>query len=685
MGKIVVLDELTANKIAAGEVVERPASIVKELVENAIDAGSTRIEVAITDGGMAELTVTDNGSGMDGDDARLAFERHATSKIREAADLDSILSLGFRGEALPSIAAVSRLNLKTRVKDGVSGVIVTVEGGRMQPITETGCPAGTAIRVSDLFFNTPARQKHLKGPTTEAGQVSDVVNKFAMGYPEISFQLTVNGRLTLKSPGKGDLLDTIACVYGTNYARELLPVAANTADGALSGYIGRPSLSRAGRSHQIIFINGRFVRSSMISEAVEKAYHSMMMIGRHPVFVINLTINPGDVDVNVHPAKTEVRLSQAEHWGEMITAAAAETLGRNRLIPGVSLGRETKPVSEPRSEPGCEPRSGSGPGPGSEAEPDLRLRPAFDPKLASDPDSGLRPIHEHELQSAVKPLPESDPQPTPTPTPTLAPALAPAGAPALASAPASAPNHLQSPEAEPEQQAWAMSALPYTAAGQAWQEPAESVYTVNHAMLRDNEKSSSGQFPELRPIGQIDCTYIVAQGLDGMYLIDQHAAHERVLYEKFMDRPDEAVTGTQLLFPSSLQLTYQESQVLNDHIINFTDLGFVIEHFGGETFLLRAVPSGAAKNGGEEIFLDLLDYFSRNRHTISGKALRERVIITMACKSAIKANHKLGLPEMESLLCQLAAARQPYTCPHGRPTLIHFSGYELEKKFKRVV
>ncbi|MDT3699535.1 MAG: DNA mismatch repair endonuclease MutL [Thermincola sp.] len=667
MGKIVVLDELTANKIAAGEVVERPASIVKELVENAIDAGSTRIEVAITDGGMAELTVTDNGSGMDRDDARLAFERHATSKIREAADLDSILSLGFRGEALPSIAAVSRLNLKTRVKDSVSGVIVTVEGGRMQPITETGCQAGTAIRVSDLFFNTPARQKHLKGPTTEAGQVSDVLNKFAMGYPEISFQLTVNGRLTLKSPGKGDLLDTIACVYGTNYARELLPVAANTADGALSGYLGRPSLSRAGRSRQIIFINGRFVRSSMISEAVEKAYHSMMMIGRHPVFVINLTINPGDVDVNVHPAKTEVRLSQAQHWGDMITAAAAETLSRNRLIPRVSLGGETKPVPEPRSEPG------SGPGPGSEAEPDLRLRPASEPKLASGPDSELQPFHEHELQPAVKPLPESDTEP------------APASAPAPAHAPASASNPVQMPEAKPEQQAWAMSALPYTAAGQAWQEPAESVYTVSHAMLRDNEKSSSGQFPELRPIGQIDCTYIVAQGLDGMYLIDQHAAHERILYEKFMDRPDEAVTGTQLLFPSSLQLTYQESQILNDHIINFTDLGFIIEHFGGETFLLRAVPSGAAKNGGEEIFLDLLDYFSRNRHTISGKALRERVIITMACKSAIKANHKLGLPEMESLLCQLAAARQPYTCPHGRPTLIHFSGYELEKKFKRVV
>jgi len=606
MGRIVLLDELTANKIAAGEVVERPASIVKELVENSIDAGGTRLEVAITDGGMAELSVTDNGFGMDSQDAVLAFERHATSKIKDVGDLATILSLGFRGEALPSIASVSRLNLRTRVKDSVSGVEVTVEGGRIHPIKETGCRAGTTIRVSDLFYNTPARKNHLKGPNNEAGRVSDVVNKFAMGYPHISFQLTVNGRVALKSPGRGDLLEAVACVYGTNFAREMMSIKAHTDDGDLSGYIGQPSLSRSGRSHQVIFINGRFVRNWLISDAVEKAYHNMIMIGRHPVFVINLEINPGDVDVNVHPAKTEVRLNQAGRWGDFITAAVADSLSKNRLIPGADLEREPRRVPKP------------------------------------------------ELKRAPKTESTNSTQ------------------------------HMDAGE-EAAQQAWPMSSYSYAAAGQLSEAPAKPEYTINPVKLRDNESYPTGQFPELRPIGQIDCTYIVAQGLDGMYLIDQHAAHERVLYEKFMGKPDETVASTQLLFPSSFQLTYQESQVLNDNIINFTDLGFVIEHFGGESFLLRAVPSGAAKNGGKEIFLDLLDYFSRNKHTIGGKGLREKAIITMACKNAIKAGHKLGLPEMESLISQLAEARQPYTCPHGRPTLIHFSGYDLEKKFKRVV
>ena len=616
-----MLDELTANKIAAGEVVERPASIVKELVENAIDAGSTRIEVSITDGGMAEITVTDNGSGMDSQDARLAFERHATSKIRDAGDLDSIVSLGFRGEALPSIAAVSRLNLRTRVKDAVSGVKVCVEGGRIHPITETGCPVGTAIQVSDLFYNTPARKKHLKGPNTEAGHVSDVVNKFAMGYPHISFQLMVNGRIALKTSGKGDLLEAIACVYGTNLAREMLSVEAHSDDGDLSGYIGQPSLSRAGKSHQIIFINGRFVRNRLISDAVENAYHNMIMIGRHPVFVINLKINPTDVDVNVHPAKTEVRLAQADRWGDFITAAAADSLSRNRLIPGADLGVEIKPETRLAAKP-KQHKS-----PGEEAK--QQAWPMSSVRYTAGPD-------------AAKPSAAIE----------------------------------QAATVEPE---------PLVAAGQVMEAPAENEYRVDLVEPQNDELNVAGYFPELRPIGQIDCTYIVAQGLDGMYLIDQHAAHERVLYEKFMEKPDEMVASTQLLFPAAFQLTYQESQVLNDHIINFTDLGFVIEHFGGETFLLRAVPSGAAKNGGKEIFLDLLDYFSHNRHTISGKALREKVIITMACKGAIKANHKLGLPEMESLIGQLAETRHPYTCPHGRPTLIHFSGYDLEKKFKRVV
>ncbi|MCL4441165.1 MAG: DNA mismatch repair endonuclease MutL [Firmicutes bacterium] len=288
MGRILVLDELTANKIAAGEVVERPASIVKELIENSIDAGSSRIEISVTDGGLTSLVVSDNGTGMDTTDAGLAFERHATSKIKNAGDLDHIQSLGFRGEALPSIAAVSRLNLKTRIKEAVSGTEVVIEGGQILTTADIGSPVGTIVEVNDLFFNTPARKKHMKGPNNEAGHVSDIVNKIAMGYPHISFQLKSNGRVILKTPGKGDLLECIAGVYGIEAAREMLLVEAQKSENSISGYVGKPSLSRAARNHQIIYINGRYVRNRGIAEAVEKAYHSMLMVGRHPVFVLNL-------------------------------------------------------------------------------------------------------------------------------------------------------------------------------------------------------------------------------------------------------------------------------------------------------------------------------------------------------------------------------------------------------------
>ncbi len=584
MGKIILLDEHTANKIAAGEVVERPASVVKELVENAIDAGGTRIEVSITDGGLTEIVVSDNGAGMDPEDARLAFERHATSKIKDAGDLDRIRTLGFRGEALPSIAAVSRVSLKTRTRDSVAGTELVLEGGKILSINEVGCPAGTIVRVNNLFYNTPARKKHMKSPTTEAGHISEIINKFAMGFPHISFQFKSNDRVILKTSGNGSLLECIQNIYGTQTAREMLVVDANEGDIGMYGYIGKPSLSRAGRNHQTVYINGRFVRSRLISEAVEKAYHTMLMTGRYPVFVININTRPENVDVNVHPAKNEVRLVDARALQDFITEWATQALMSSRLIPAGEAAAAQKTYAE-----------------------DFR-------------------------QEEWKP-------------------------------------------------------------GRVCEMPAESIYTANEVFTASgtvepsdpDDEEDTGRFPELRPIGQIDCTYIVAQGSDGMYLVDQHAAHERILYEKYMEKPDSVTATEMLLFPVTLQLTHQEVQLLTDHLDVLTELGFLVEHFGGDSFLLRGMPAGIAKDGGKEIFLDLLDYFLQNRYTITGKALRERLLITMACKNAIKANHKLGLPEMESLLAQLANARRPYTCPHGRPTVIHFLRHDLEKKFKRVL
>lgn len=609
MGKIVLLDELTANKIAAGEVVERPASVIKELIENSIDAGSSKIEISITDGGLTEIILLDNGAGMDAEDALLAFERHATSKIKSAQDLIKIMTLGFRGEALASIAAVSRLTLKTKTQASVAGTKIVIEGGIIRETTETGCPEGTFFTVSDIFYNTPARKKHLKSSTYEAGQISDVVNKFALGYPRISFQLKSNNRIILKTSGNGNLLECIAGIFGSEFAKEMLLLENSSRSFQLNGYIGKPSLSRAARSHEIIYINGRSVKNRVISEAVEKAYHSMLMTGRHPVFVLNIQTDPELVDVNVHPAKTEVRIAEPELLSHFITQSVSAVLSGSRLIPVTNINwtRITVPKVEIKQE-------------------ELKLR---------------RP-------SDSKPLSINGPDTSET---------------------------LKSDSGSMDK--ICESTTDYSGQNPVFISPSE-------ALLQDAQQDEDG-FPELRPIGQIDSTYIIAQGPDGMFLIDQHAAHERILYEKFMSSPELFTVSEQLLFPEMLQLTHQEAQNLTDMINVFTDLGFVVQHFGGDSFLLRSVPVQITQTEGKEIFLDLLDYFSVNRCKISGKNIKEKLLITMACKSAIKAHHKLGLPEMETLLAQLAAARQPYTCPHGRPTIIHFSSYDLEKKFKRVL
>lgn len=594
MSKIILLDEHTANKIAAGEVVERPASVVKELIENAIDAGSSRVEVSVTDGGLTEIVVSDNGTGMDAADAGLAFERHATSKITSASDLEGILTLGFRGEALPSIAAVSRLNLRTRTADSVCGTEISIEGGRVVKKSETGCPQGTVIRVNELFYNIPARKKHMKSPTAEAGHVSEIVNKFAMGYPQISFQLVSNGRTVLKTGATGNLLDCIAAVYGPEYAREMLPVCSDNPgnfSNTVGGYIGKPSLSRSGRNHQIIYVNGRYVRNRNISEAVEKAYHGMMMTGRFPVFVLDIKTDPRAIDVNVHPAKTEIRLSGEFPLMQYVTDCVVQTLSAGNLVP--------------------------------EAR-EYRI--------------GKKELEKHVVQESLG----------------TGQVCFPAG---------------------PARDSIVVS--PERLAGMDKDLDTDKVFGI--------ELNEGSGFPELRPLGQVDFTYIVAQSTNGMYLIDQHAAHERVLYETYMARTEEYTASEQLLFPINLQLTHLEAQTLNDSILALVELGYVIEHFGRDDFLIRAAPAGISKNGAKEIFLDLLDYFSHYRYTITGKELREKFTVMMACKNAIKANHRLGLPEMESVLARLAKARNPYTCPHGRPTMIHFSGYELQKRFKRVL
>ncbi|MFZ5639140.1 MAG: DNA mismatch repair endonuclease MutL [Bacillota bacterium] len=617
MGKINVLDELTANQIAAGEVVERPASVVKELVENAIDAGGTTIEVEIEDGGIKSIGITDNGSGLEKEDVALAFQRHATSKIRVAEDLDMINTLGFRGEALPSIAAVAEVEMNTRPARDTAGSRIVVRGSEVLQHRETGCPAGTTVRITDLFYNTPARLKHMKSATVEGGHCGDVVTRLALAHPEISFRFRHNDREVFQTTGSGDLRDTIASLFGVRFTRDMLSVTAGEGAFNFRGYLGKPAVSRASRHHQYIFVNGRYIRSRLISEAVEKGYHTMLMTGRRPVFVLAFEVDPRMVDVNIHPTKLEVRFQQEKELAAMVTDAVRAALLENPLIPQAIDKADEQAVEVTDSKAG-ETAIG-------EAYVQDRLDFKGRRGREEEPAGGgaVREIAAGYQQVSV-PVP----------------------------APLRVPVHA----------------------------PDTDINMRDHDIPRGVEI-----FPDLRPLGQIDNTYIVAGGDDGLYLVDQHAAHERILYEKFFSRCGQKDFTQELLLPVTMELGYQDAQVLLNNIVVFTELGFIIEHFGGDTFLLRGAPLAVKKGEEKKIFLDLLDYFSLNQHKITGKELREHLIIGMACKAAIKANQRLSPEEITSLLADLAGTAAPFTCPHGRPTVIHMTNYELQKKFKRVL
>ena len=611
LGKINILDELTANQIAAGEVVERPASVVKELVENSVDAGSTVIEVDIQEGGTKSIIITDNGQGMTKDDAPLAFQRHATSKIRAAEDLNVIRTLGFRGEALPSIASVAEVEMTTRPGEEMAGTQIVVKGSEIITNKETGRPAGTTVRVTELFFNTPARLKHMKGATVEGGHCGDVVTRLALAHPEVSFRFRHNEREVFHTPGRGDLRDTIAALFGVQFTREMLPVSGGNSALTFQGFLGKPSVSRANRHHQYILINGRYIRSRLISDAVEKGYHTMLLTGRRPVFVLAFEVDPQLVDVNIHPTKLEVRFQEEKELAALLSAAVRDALLQQTLIP------QDGQIKLPADFPAGQRRLGTGAAVREEVQEEkftqdhLEFRPSRGREVAA-----VGNITVGEVATVYQPI------------------------------------------------------IPQAAEGE-------------NILPRGVE--IPGGFPDLFPLGQIDNTYIAAGGNDGLYLVDQHAAHERVLYEELLDRFGTAGYIQELLLPVNLQLNHQDAQQLLANIITFTELGFIIEHFGGDSFLLRGVPGVIKKGQEKKIFLDLLDYFSLYQHKITGRELREQLIITMACKAAIKANQRLGPEEMTALLKSLAAARAPYTCPHGRPTVVHMTNYELQKKFKRVL
>ncbi|WP_127585583.1 DNA mismatch repair endonuclease MutL [Paenibacillus koleovorans] len=649
MGIIRVLDDHVANQIAAGEVIERPASVVKELVENAIDAGSTRIDVTIEEGGLELIRVADNGSGMEPDDCELAFSRHATSKIAGGKDLFQIRTLGFRGEALPSIAAVAKVECTTAHDTSGLGRKLMIEGGSVKGLEEIAASRGTTFEVKHLFFNTPARLKYMKTIQTELGHISDYMYRLAMAHPSIAFSLRHNGGELLRTLGNGDPLQVIAAVYGTTTAKAMLRVQGEHPDYGIVGYVSKPELNRANRQAISFFLNGRYIRNFALSHALMNAYHTLLPINRYPVAAISLRMDPELVDVNVHPSKLEVRFSKEQELVQFLERHVRDVLQGHVHIPsGLSSAAQRNPIRELVVQEQMElyrPQSG-----GSAPAPAAASESAPQAADSAEPDWTL-------LQASAPPAP-------------TAAALETAAAVEAPAAPRPAAPPLRAQQAP------------------SYAPPPELPYAKLTSMLAAPETAAPAvpAFPKLDPIGQLHGTYIVAQNERGLYLVDQHAAHERVNYEYYFEKfgqPDQA--SQELLLPITLEFTSAEAEALADKLPLLEQVGVYLETFGGSSFLVRSLPHWFPQGEEKALLDEMADWVLIEKKSVNLTKLREKAAIMCSCKASIKANQSMSTVEIEALLDRLAACRNPYTCPHGRPIVVSFSTYELEKMFKRVM
>ncbi len=578
---IKILPQTVADKIAAGEVVERPASVVKELIENAIDAHATTIRVEISKGGKQRIKVADDGAGIPADDVPLAFRRHATSKLSTIEELFQVRTLGFRGEALASIAAVSQLTMTTRPADCTGGTQIRVEGGVQQSLSPVGAPAGTVITVDNLFFNVPARLKFLKADATETGHIFRIVSHYAMAYPEIRFALHSNGRQVFQTDGSGEMFDVLVSVWKLDTARQMVPVHAESDTGiAVDGYVGTPALHRGQRDQLIFFVNRRSIQDRSLAHAVAQAYHTFLPIGRHPVAVLNISLPPEEVDVNVHPTKAEVKFRQP---GAVFSAVQRPV--RAAVLADAPMVRAAKTV-------------------GNGSESGWQGNHAGEPFASLG--SGARASRfGFEMQRT---LPTDDPFP-----------------------------------------------------------------------INDAENS----LPPLRVVGQIQQMYIITEGPDGLYLIDQHAAHERILYEKMMaQHATAAVARQQLLSPELLELTPGQAAIVAAELAALNAVGFSLEPFGGTSYRLLAVPEILAKADPTAAFLDIVGEMAEGAVPLA-KETHERIALIVCKRAAIKGGQTLSTEEMLALIRLLEQSQNPRTCPHGRPTMIHMSAYRLAREFGR--
>lgn len=646
MGDIVLLDDLTINKIAAGEVIERPANVVKELVENSIDAGATSISVDIENGGITYIRITDNGKGIAPDDVEIAFERHATSKIRSANDLIKVSTMGFRGEALASIAAIAKVELVTKTKDNAIGTRIIVEGGKLLLKEECGAPNGTTITIRELFYNTPVRYKFLKKDFTEGGYIEDAVSRIALIHPELSFRMTNNKKEIIRTSGNGDMKSVVYSIYGKDIAQNLVDVNLEYEGIKVTGVAGKPEIARSNRSNQLFYINGRYIKDKILSAATEEAYRTLIPHGKFGFCLINLEMNPELVDVNVHPAKLEVRFSEEGKVFKAVNASIKNALLKQDITKESSVDKEE--IMEEKKEDVVEEKKKSG-----------GLFDIFRSK------SNIVDFPKKEYEEKVANINETDKLKEEEEE-------------------YSSRDNLKTMtievinNGEEEEEIIKEEIIDEEAGEIIERKPQENLFE-NIAIVE--EKSD---IPEYKILGVAFKTYILLELDEDVYILDQHAAHERVLYEKVKQNfyKDGGKDAQMLLLPDILELSKRDMRTVRDNMKLFEQSGFTLEEFGDNTIKITGVPVICFDMDTKELFMDIIDGIDFTNRTTK-QDVEEKFIATVACKAAVKANMSLDESEVRGLLDQLLILNNPFTCPHGRPTAIRITKTEIEKKFGR--
>lgn len=735
MGNIVLLDDLTINKIAAGEVIERPASVVKELVENSIDAGATNINVEIKNGGISYIRITDNGKGIMPDDMEMAFERHATSKIRSAEDLETVKSMGFRGEALASIAAIAKVEMKSKTEENETGYEVIVEGGNVISSNEVGCPKGTTITVQNLFYNTPVRYKFLKKDFTEGGYIEDVMTRIALVNPNIAIKLISSGKTIIQTTGNGDLKSVVYSIYGKEIAENILDVNYEYEGIKVSGVIGKPSISRSNRSNQLFFVNKRYIKDKVLTSSAEQAFKGMITIGKFGFLILNLEMNPQKVDVNVHPAKLEVRFEEESKVFKAVYHAIKESLLKSDLVSNPEReynNEETKVIEKEDNNGGLfaknkevveesasnnviaelyakrqnsannvntvnvnsgyeslmnkmaemqksiETYKKGGAVEEEEVKYNKGLEQTQTVKTVSEVPSNLEDIEKTQVITTVSEIEPNAERLDKTQVVNIQEVIEKA-------------KQLENIKMEPSGNFDEMYTSVFGSMPVKEETPKEEIDTFEDAKVTTGEaisifedKENEKYIPKYKFIGIAFSTYIIVELDKEIYIIDQHAAHERIMYERIKENYyDEDQKDSQLmLLPDIITLTHKEMDILNENMDMFRKAGFTLEEFGENTIKLTGVPNVCIDLDTKELFLETLDEINTVARTAK-QEIEEKFIATVACKAAVKANMALTKEEVDSLMESLLKLPNPFTCPHGRPTAIRMSKTDIEKKFSR--